>query len=314
MENLMLSFEVVFPILIYLLLGFVFRRINLISDTASGALNSFVFGIALPFSLFINVYSVDIKQYLNPVFILQGVLSAVTVALLGLFIGAKFESDNTRKPVLAQAVLRSNFIIFGLSIASTLYGDTGIIYTSLLIAFTVPITNMFSIFAFEFFRDSKPSVRTIAKNIAKNPIIIAAVLAFLFYFLNIRIPEIAVSPIRSIANTASPVGLIALGASFKFSDTVKYRKQLTIGVFSKLILAPALIIPILILIGVSDVYLVTILAMLASPVAISSFSTAQILGGDDALAGQLVVFTSLFSIITIFLWIFTLSSLGFIIT
>ncbi len=314
MQNLILSFEVVFPIFIYLLLGFIFRKIKLIDDKSSAALNSFVFSVALPFSLFVNVYSVDIARYFDFVFILQGIAAAVAVSLLGFFIGSKFESDSTRKPVLAQAVLRSNFIIFGLSIASTLYGEVGIVNTSLLIAFTVPVANIFSILAFELSRESKPDVRSIALNIAKNPIIIAAVFAFIFFALNIKIPEIAFSPLRSVANTASPLGLIALGASFKFSDIAKYRKPLAIGVFAKLILAPALILPILILLGVFGAKLITIFAMLASPVAISSYSTAQMLGGDDALAGQLVVFTSLFSIITIFLWIFILGSAGLIIT
>ena len=52
--------------------------------------------------------------------------------------------------------------------------------------------------------------------------------------------------------------------------------------------------------------------MLASPVAVSSYTMALEMKGDGELAGALVVFTSAFSILTMFLFIFTLKSLGLI--
>ncbi len=314
MANLLLSFEVVFPIFIYLLLGFVFNRLSLIDNKSAQALNSFVFGVALPFSLFMNVYSVDIEEHFDLTFILQGTGAATVAAIIGLLVGRIADKDNRRKSVISQAIFRSNFIIFGISIASTLYGQSGITTASLLIAFVVPIFNIFSIFAFEFYGESKSSVRSVVLTIAKTPIVVAAFLAFGFHLLNINIPDIVLGPLRSVGNTASPVGLIALGASFKFSDTLRYKKPLLIGIFCKLILLPLLFIPVAFLFNIKGEYLLAIFSILASPVAISSYSTAQKLGGDGALAGQFVVFSSLFSVVTLFLWIFTLSSLGLIIT
>lgn len=56
--------------------------------------------------------------------------------------------------------------------------------------------------------------------------------------------------------------------------------------------------------------MVALMALLASPTAVSSFTMAQQMDGDAELAGQLVVFGSLFSILTIFLWTFLLKQIG----
>ena len=53
-----------------------------------------------------------------------------------------------------------------------------------------------------------------------------------------------------------------------------------------------------------------LIALFASPTAVSSFTMAQQMDGDSQLAGQLVVFGSLFSILTIFLWVFSFKQLG----
>ena len=52
--------------------------------------------------------------------------------------------------------------------------------------------------------------------------------------------------------------------------------------------------------------------MLASPTAVSSFQMAKEMGGDGDLASQIVVFTSAFSIVTVFFWIFALKQLALI--
>ena len=52
--------------------------------------------------------------------------------------------------------------------------------------------------------------------------------------------------------------------------------------------------------------------MFAAPGAVSSFTMAEQMGADGDLAGQIVVFTSLFSIITMFFWIFINKQLGYI--
>jgi predicted permease len=52
--------------------------------------------------------------------------------------------------------------------------------------------------------------------------------------------------------------------------------------------------------------------MSGAPTAVSSYTMAQQMGGDGELAGEIVVFTTGVSIITIFIWIFVLKQFMFI--
>ena len=63
--------------------------------------------------------------------------------------------------------------------------------------------------------------------------------------------------------------------------------------------------------GFRDAPLAVLLTVFAAPVAVSSFTMAQQMGGDDKLAAQIVVFCTLFSILTIFLLVFFLKEFHF---
>ena len=80
----------------------------------------------------------------------------------------------------------------------------------------------------------------------------------------------------------------------------------------RLIFMPLIFMPIAVLLGFRNVELTAIMTMLATPPAVSSFTMAQQMGGDSELAGQLVVFSTIASIFTLFLWIFALKQLALI--
>ena len=50
--------------------------------------------------------------------------------------------------------------------------------------------------------------------------------------------------------------------------------------------------------------------MMTAPSAVSSYTMAEAMGSDGALAGAAVIFTSAFSLITMFLWLFLFRTLG----
>ena len=132
---------------------------------------------------------------------------------------------------------------------------------------------------------------------------------YLFVYFKIELPVSIEKTVSDISKIATPLAFILLGSSFKFSAFSAYIKQLLITVLGKLIIVPAIILYIAALLGFRDIELTCLLSVFASPTAVSSYTMAQQMDGDDLLAGQIVVFTSLLSIITVFLWIFILKQL-----
>ena len=83
--------------------------------------------------------------------------------------------------------------------------------------------------------------------------------------------------------------------------------------FFALIFLPVVMVAFAYLIGLRGVELFLILMIFGTPVATSSYPMAQNMGGDGQLAGQLVFVSTVASLVTIFLFIFTLSRLGLLV-
>ncbi|MCI9260587.1 MULTISPECIES: AEC family transporter [Romboutsia] len=306
MENLILSLNVVLPLFITISLGYFLKYLNMFDNNTLDTMNNITFKSFLPVLLFYNIYKTDLHDTFNLKIIIFSVTCVIVLYLLLYLIVPLIEKDNKKRGALLQGLFRSNFVIFGLPITESLFGSEKVGVAALLIAVIVPLFNMLSVLALETFRGGKLNFKKIFIGIIKNPLIIASCLGVLTLLLKIKIPTAIEKTISDVSKIATPLSLILLGASFKFDNIKKYLKQTTIAVIGKTILIPCIILPICIMFGYRDVELSTLMIIFAAPTAISSFTMAKQMDSDSDLAGQIVVFTSAFCVITVFMWIFIL--------
>ncbi len=313
MQNFLISFNVVLPISIMMLLGLLLKRIRLVNETTVKQMNATIFKIFLPAMIFKNVYESEIADIFNPKLITFSVV-CVFICIAALFITVPlFEKDNSRRGVLIQAMFRSNFVIFGIPVSQALCGDEITGTAAVLIAVIIPIFNFMAVVALEVYNGSKPDIAKIIKAIAKNPLIISSLLGLAFNFTGIRFPSVLEAALKSISGIATPLALIMLGASINLKATVKNLVPLICGVAVKLIVAPAIFLSAAAFIfGFRGAEFAVLISLFATPAAVSSFTMAQQMGGDSELAGQIVMFGTVASILTMFLWIFISIQLGFI--
>ncbi len=312
MENLILSFNVVLPLFLSISLGYLLCRIGLMDEPLRLGLNKLCFKVFLPIYLFNSIRTTDLNAAFNPGLLAFGCLGLIALFLLLMVFIPRIEPANPRRGVLIQAIFRSNFALFGLPVAVSLCGEGDIGPTSLLLGVTVPIFNVLAVIALETFRGGKPSIRKMLKGIATNMLIIGSLLGIALNLLNIPVPEAVNKSLVDLGKVATPLSLVALGASFTFSSIRAFRKQLFIGVLGRLVVAPLVMVTLGVLLGFRNETLVPILIMFGAPTAVSSFPMAQQMGGDGELAASLVVFTSGGAILTIFLLVFGLKQLGMI--
>ncbi|MDU4934002.1 MAG: AEC family transporter [Peptostreptococcaceae bacterium] len=312
MENFILSFNVVTPLFIIMSLGYYLKYIKLLDKQTLNVMNSVCFKVFLPILLFFNIYQSDVKSSFNINLITFSVSSIVILFVVLCFLIPKIEKDNKKRGVMIQGIFRSNFVIFGMPIATSIYGEGNIGTTALLIAVIVPLFNLLSVISLELFRDGEINLKKILKGIITNPLIIASAIGILFVTLNITLPTFIEKSVSDIAKIATPLSLILLGGSFSFSHIKEYLNHTIIIVFNKLIFVPLIFIPIAIKLGFRGIELLTILLIFAAPVAVSTFQMSKQMDGDSILAEQSIVFTCLFCIPTVFLWILTLKQLSLI--
>lgn len=312
MDNLILSFNVVLPLFLSILLGYGLHGIGMVDDKVQKAMNSLCFKVFLPIYLFENLYTTDLAAAFDVGLIAFASLGVIAVWAVLMVAIPRIEKDDPRRGVMIQGMFRSNFALFGLPVALSLCGQERMGPTSLLIGFVVPIVNILAVITLESFRGGKASVRKMALGIAKNPLIIASLLGAAANLSGLQLPEAIMKTVKSLGGVATPLSLVALGAGFTFSSVTAYAKQLVISVSGKLVLVPLIMVTLAALLGFRQEFLIPLMIIFAAPTAVSSYPMAQQMGGDDKLAASIVVFTSALAIVSIFLWIFILKTLALI--
>ena len=313
MNSLLVATNVVLPLLIYIAVGYTARLSRWVSGESFSQMNKLVFNVLLPCVLFENVYSVTIGEIVNPEFIAFGVGAALLLFACGIPIACLLTRESAKRGVVLQAIFRSNFVLYGFPIVQSLYERERLGAVTLLVALIIPIFNVISVIALEMFRSGKISVIKIITGVIKNPMIIGAAAGMLCAIASFDIPQALSRSLSGLTAAATPVSLIVLGGTFQ-RQTLGGNKKLLIQMASlKLLIVPAIFLFIAVLLGFRDVELLTFVALFGSPAAVSSFSMSQQMGADSDLAGQNLLITTVFSILTIFMWVSLLNRLAFII-
>ena len=312
MENLALSFSVVFPLFLYLALGYGAKSIRMLSSETIRQMNNAVFRIFLPVLLFSNVYSTEISTAFQPGLTAFAVASVLLSFALSFGAVCLLEKENARRGVLIQGIFRSNFVLFGVPVSASLFGAEASGIASLLIAFVIPLFNILAVAVLEIFRGGKFRLLPILKGIVTNPLILATAAALVFLATGWKLPSLLEEAAADIGGIATPLALFLLGASFTFSGAKGRARQIALGVCGRLLLVPLVFLTAAAALGFRGANLTVLLSLFGSPTAVSSFVMAQQMGGDGELAGQLVVWGSLFSVLSIFLWVFVLKQAAFL--
>ena len=118
--------------------------------------------------------------------------------------------------------------------------------------------------------------------------------------------------LSDVSKIATPFALILMGANFEMKSAKSHIKYIIPAVAARLLLVPGVVIPIGVLFHYSSAEMVTLLTLTASPCAVSSYTMAYQYGADSDLAGELVVFSTLFSAITIVMFVYILKTFALI--
>lgn len=303
MDIITLAVKAVFPILALMAIGYGCRRGGLLTEELIRKVNRVVFMVFLPTLIFVNLYSTDFLDILNWKIIGFIAMSTTVVFVLGFIIVPLLEKNNPRRGVIVQGMFRGNGVYIGLPVMIALTGRSHVGLMALALAVIVILYNIYSVIVLETFRHSKINIGAMLRNIIKNPMIIGALAGIAAVVSGLKIPSVCMTVLDDIGGCATPLALIMLGGSFVFTAAGQYKKQLFATVFVKLILAPAIFLPIAILLQFSVYEFAVVFSILCAPTAVATFTVAQQMGGDGKLAGQIVVWSSVCSIVTIFIWI-----------
>ncbi len=314
MDNLIFSLNATIPIFLMMLLGLLFRKLGWIDEVFASKMNKFVFLVPLPVLLFEDLSTVDFAQVWN----LKFVLFCFVATFLSIGIAAAVSflwKDRTLQGEFIQASYRSSAALLGIAFIQNIYGDAGM--APLMIIGSVPLYNVMAVVVLSFFQPEKRKLDrqvwiSTLKGIVTNPIIIGIVAGLVWSALRLPMPGILEKTVSNIGAVATPMGLMAMGATFDIRKAFGKAKPAITASVMKLVGFAALFLPVAVWLGFRQEELVAILIMLGSATTVSCYVMARNMGHEGTLTSSTVMLTTLFSAFSVTGWLYILRSLGLI--
>ncbi|MDA0871589.1 MAG: AEC family transporter [Firmicutes bacterium] len=330
-DTLLFSLNAIIPVILLILLGYYLKKRGFIEEYLIRKMNQYIFIIALPLLFFYNVYQTETLKNVDLGMLFFSASGLVLFAIIGYVVLLFVKMPLNQKGPVHQSFTRSNFAMIGVSLAAFIGTRETNALLSLSAVLIIPLSNFISIIVLSiFYKEEKRHLdfMYILKTFFKNPLIIGVLTGIFFVVLKTYFVSENNQPIilierdvpflynMSLSQTATPIALIALGAQFEFKTLSSSKKAIFTSVlFRNFIIPISMVILTILLIPINEDYrllIPTMIALYASPVAVSSVVMVQNLGGDEEVAGQLVVWTTLFSSVTIFGSIMVLRMLGYL--
>lgn len=314
MENFIFSLNVTMPIFLVMVVGYALRQTSMLNDNFVAVANKFNFTVTLPVMLFRDISSVPIREVFDGKYVLFCALVS-TVCFWSIWGGTKLLlKEKTMRGAFVQASFRSSAAVMGLAFIENIYGQSAM--GPLMIIGAVPLYNIFSVIVLTFEAEGETrdtgKIRQAFFNVMKNPIIIAIALGLLSSLAGVSYPVIVSGTVDKIAQLATPLALVALGAGFEGRKALAKIKPTLAAAALKLIIQPLVFLPVAAALGFDGEKMVGILIMLAAPTTPSCYIMAKNMKNDGVLTASIVVATTLLAAFTLTGWIYILKSLGLI--
>ncbi len=314
MSTLAFSVNAVVPVFIIILLGLFLRRRGIIDAQFVAVSQKVVFMIALPALIFESIASTDPGEVLDGPLIAFALGGTLAVFLLTWLVGRYLIPNRQSLGAFIQGTYRSNFAIIGLPIIGSMFGAAGAAKGAIVLSLAMPLYNVLAVIILSVTapRSGEIDFAAIVRNILKNPLIIASVAGIACALLRVRLPVVAVKSIGYLTDISVPLALLGIGGSFSAG---RFREKLRLSLaatFLKILFFPVVLVGLSALVGLRGSSLGVLFIFFASPTAVSSYIMAKAMDSDADLAGQIVMLTTLGSVLTIFAGVFVLKGMGVI--
>lgn len=312
MENLVFSLNATVPVFLMMLLGLLFKKIGWIDDGFASKMNKFVFMVPLPVLVFHDLAAVDFTEVWDTRFVLFCL--GATVISIAVSTGLSYVwKDKSIQGEFIQASYRSSAALLGIAFIQNIYGSAGM--APLMIIGSVPLYNMMAVLVLSLFHPERRGfdrkvIGQTCRGIVKNPIIIGIAAGLVWSGLKIPMPNIMEKTVQSIAGVATPMGLMAMGASFDIKKACAKVRPSLAAAFIKLIGFCIIFLPIAVQMGFREEKLIAILVMLGSATTVSCFVMAKNMGHEGILSSSVVMLTTVFSAFTLTGWLYLLKSMA----
>lgn len=301
------------PIFVMVILGGILKHYRLIGQAFIDEASKIVFNVSLPVLLGMSVIKTDLANLFDVNIIGTAGLATLLGFILLSLTSSVFVKNPREKGVYVQGAFRGNLAIVGLAFCANLYGDEGIAKASILMSILTLMYNVLSIYTLTTtLTDKKLNIKSMVISLIKNPLIIGIVVGIVVNLLSIPVHPILMKTGDYLGQLTLPVALLCIGASLSFKEMKDTKGVAFAAVFGKLITTPLIITYIGYASGFSNMDLGILFLMVSTPTAAASYVMVKAMKGNETLAANIIVISTIGSLFTVSIGLAILKSLQLI--
>ena len=286
-------------IILILILGFFLGKSKFITKSINKFLVNLLLSVLMPASLFAAFPSSYDPNSANLFFsgLLAGLLVMTMLILLSKLLFNKFfvKSDNLRLESQFGLIF-NNATFLGYPIVASTFGQEGIIaYCGFIIVFNIALFS-YGVFLFK----KKFNLKLVLSTIT-NPNILAVIAGMIVFFVGINLPSFITDAVGFVSGATTPLSILCVGFMLSTANFKKLLKKwkLIIPAAIQLIAGPLLTFFALRAINLPSIVVAVCTLIQALPTATSLSLFATKYGGDEVESSELVVVSTLLSIVTL---------------
>jgi predicted permease len=289
--------SILLPDFSLILLGVILMRITRWGSEFWAGLEKMVYYVLFPALLFYSTSRTPLDFSATGKLIQAALLLVLGGIAMGWLAKPLFKVGPMSFESALQTAFRFNSYM-ALAIAYRLGGENGTSMMALIIGFAVPLCNMAAVHALVHKSGG------LAKELAKNPLLLATASGVLFNLSGLPMPEVAGVLLSRMGNASIALGLILVGAGLRLSGLSEGKAMSTYFIAVKLLAMPALAMLLGRLFGLPWLQLQILVMFGALPTASSAYVLAARLGGNAPLVAFIISAGTLASIATLPLWLY----------
>ncbi|MFT8324929.1 AEC family transporter [Oenococcus sicerae] len=284
-------------LIIFMLTGFLLVKCHSLREDQTGGLSNVLTKAALPATILMSCqipFSWRIVSIIGQSAIVS-LLFMILTLVVSLLVPHIFHVQGSLKSIWIGCCTFSNILFIGIPIIGAIYGKTGLI--------TLVTYNAFSnLFLFTFgLKLYSGQTQFEWRKLLFTPAIFASFLGFMLFFAKISLVGPVGQALTSLGNMTAPLSMLITGALFAGTDIKKVFRRLDIYqfCFTRLVLLPIILVPLLKL-GIQNKVILGVMVIAAAmPAGAINTAMAELYAGQGERASEYVVSSTVFSMLTI---------------
>ncbi len=286
------------PVFFVILTGYLLRWFQFPGDEFWFRAERLTYFLLFPALLFQKTATASMGSYPVSLMMLVLVIAVVIMAGLLFYIKKWWTAGGPAYTSFFQGSIRFNTYV-GLAATFALFGDSGLTIAAIAIAVLIPLLNVLCVTVLILFNDqNKGSLQTVARELMRNPLIIACTSGILLNYFGIGLYPVVEETFSIFGRAALPVGLLCVGAAIDIGAARDSGKTVVFSSLLKLIVFPLLMWTISKLFSLDPQLSSIAILFAALPGSPAAYILSRQLGGDSQLMAGIITVQIIAAMVT----------------